>query len=620
MVYLRAITPALCELMDDAAKSPETAAAVRAFVEQRLHSLVHTQTPSQLDNALWILLASQEQLLQRGGEEEHKGSPTTALPPSLRLPSAIATVQDGVRWYCGELNIPTAESRSAADVMAANANAPHAPSPSPASRNARTEKHSAVLRDAPSKRHGTARQADAQLDELLRHRHQLPATGTASTATPQPAGPPNDEAAQRPHTGPIATVQLALEALSNSKRASTLRQPRSLALVVRCLATLWSLMYLCKQLRQHQLRKEQLLKGETAPAAATSLSRAPPAHASALAVGRRGTTEPLSLCFHDYDLLLPWDLVHAVLTGSPIEAKVEKARRAPLTMAAVAARCRAIADKNPHMPEASSTLSLVINPAVTDLADNPDRLRKNARIDAIDEAANKYYYSLLTTCAHGQAGRPSPSTEGNASTAAAASAAAHREALRSSLASVDLGDYGVLDPLRMRSSVPLRPAATGFSASVSSAASGASARGDALHVERSAKSYAVFLRDASIGFDIQIMALTGAGVGYYLGYLRGLSTEWCTLYAVVGLVALMLVDAVLLIIRMGRQDEALLRARKRIRRQREKLEGEGERLVQAMQRAAGGDAAVDEGGENKGCGAVDSAPPAEVDAQTKKRQ
>lgn len=598
MVYLRAVTPALCEVMDAsvAASPPNTTnssltADIRDFIEQRLRSLVHTQTPSQLDNAVWVYLVAQEQLLLRHeAGDVNKDRTRTALPPSLQLPEAIGGVQEAVMWYCGELT--TTENASSGAATAATAQNESSSSPS--------ARPSMFRRNAPLRQRDDSHNTGARLDELLRHRHQPAAAATTTTSTLKPdsaaAGAETRSSVQpsATKTGPLATLRLALEALAHPKRAAALRQPRSLALIVRSLVSLWSVVYLCKQLRLHQLRKEQVLKGgEMAGTAATAAAAA--------------ASSAIAVCFNDFDLLLPWDLVAAVYPGE--------------TMAAVAARCResrrqhndACVFVDNSKKSDVAPVSLVINPAETVLDDNPDRLRKNARVDAIDEAANKYYYTLLATRAHGQAeaalrntsGGAAPSTSG---AAAAASAAAHQEAVRSSLATVDLGDYGVLDPSRMRAPVPLSSPSGGGGLRGSNS-NGASA-------ERNAKSYALFLRDASIGFDIQIMALTGAGVGYYIGYLRSLSTEWCTLYAVIGLATMMLVDAVLIMIRMGRQDAAALRSRKRIRRQREKLEREGERLVQAMQQAA----ASAEGPTDKVRPAGEGDGAADTDAFTKKRQ
>ncbi|KAG5510210.1 hypothetical protein GH5_08317 [Leishmania sp. Ghana 2012 LV757] len=588
MVYVRLITPALAELLDAAVGEPEVDRMRRDFIEERLRALVHTQSPSILEGALWIHLVSQQQLLSRTahdfqapGEQpaSNCGAPEAPmssssfgcpLPPPLQLPEFVTCMSDAVRWYCGELSISAA--RPAADECQAASQPPLSPQKR---QQQQKPKSNTDLRIEQQPLSSLAEQPGARMDELIRQLQQ-------SVSSPAPS---QSASLLKQASGPLATVQLALGAFAQPNRASALRQPRSIALLVRNLVSLWSLVYLCKQLKRHQLRKASLLIG-TATAAVEARDRKRGhgedlRHRSGtLHEGRSPNTdhtdvEPIAVCFHDYDLLLPWALVQRVLSLSAA------------SMAAVAAQCRAMEEAYAGTSPFSSgsvaatdpAFTLIINPAVTAMGDNPDRLGKNARIDAIDKASSKYYYALLATRAHGQASGYSRSAPSGAS---AASAAAHKEALRSSLSTVDIGEYGVLDPSRMRAPPSLPDAAEslfrggggGLSAAVSTSS------------ETVAKSYALFLRDASIGFDIQVMALTGAGVGYYLGYLRGLSSEWCTLYAVIGLVTMMLVDAVLLMIRVGRQDEAVLRARKRIRREREKLEKEGEKLVQSMQAAA----------------------------------
>ncbi|CAJ1018792.1 hypothetical protein, conserved [Leishmania lindenbergi] len=585
MVYVRLITPALAGLLDAAVSVPELEEVRLTFMEERLRALVHTQSPSQLEDALWIYLVCQRQLLSRaihnsqapdqqhGTNGDAPGAPTTTdtsgcpLPPPLHLPGSITCISDAVRWYCGELSIPTA--RPAANECQA------ASQPPPPQETEQAQKPKPTT--APHTMHTSctspAVQPGARIDALLRQRQQpIP-----SPAPSQPAQHPKQV------TGPLATVQLALDAFSQFKRATTLRQPRTIALLVRDFVSLWSLIYLCKQLKRHQLRKERLLTS-TATAAASprdlkrgqseDLRSLDSAHVNRSPHAHYTDAKPVAVCFHDYDLLLPWGLVQRVLSPSDV------------SMAAVAVRCRAMDESKAGMSSSSSattaatgpTFVLILNPAVTAMDDNPDRLSKNARIDAIDKAASTYYYALLSARAHGQT---SGHHCGARSGASIASAAAHQEALRSSLAAVDIGDYGVLDPSRMR--VP--PYVAGTDGLLSDGVGRGSSRAVSASLETTAKSYALFLRDVSIGFDIQVMTLTGAGVGYYLGYLRGLSSEWCTLYAVVGLVTMMLVDAVLLIIRVGRQDEAVLKARQRIRRQREKLEKDSEKLVQSMQAA-----------------------------------
>ncbi|TPP44251.1 putative integral membrane protein [Leishmania donovani] len=547
MVYVRLITPALARLLDAAATAPEIEQVRRDFIEERLHALVHTQSPSQLEGALWIYIVSQQQLLSRTAHDskapaQQQGTncgaleaPTSSsssscpLPPSLLLPESLTCISDAVRWYCGELPVPAA-CPAADECEAASQTTPQPPQGAQQEKQPKSKTVIHIKREPCAL---PAEQPGARIDELLRQRQQ-----------PAPLPAPSQPAQRREQAaGPLATVQLALDALAQLKRVPALLQPRTIALLVRDFVSLWSLVYLCKQLKRHQQCKERLLAGTVTAAIGemdvkrglggdwrrrdrTRIGHSPIAHDA--------DAEPIAVCFHDYDLLLPWDLVQRVLSPPDV------------SMAATAAQCRAVEEAragalssaSARTAATSPAFALILNPAVTPMDDNPDRLRKNARIDAIDKAASKYYYALLSARAHGQT---SEHIRGAPSGASSASAAVHQEALRSSLTTVDIGEYG---------------------------------------------SYALFLRDASIGFDIQVMALTGAGVGYYLGYLRGLSSEWCTLYAVVGLVTMMLVDAGLLIIRIGRQDEAVLKARARIRQQREKLNKEGEKLVRSMQAAA----------------------------------
>ncbi|CAJ1986998.1 hypothetical protein conserved [Leishmania donovani] len=588
MVYVRLITPALARLLDAAATAPEIEQVRRDFIEERLHALVHTQSPSQLEGALWIYIVSQQQLLSRTAHDskapaQQQGTncgaleaPTSSsssscpLPPSLLLPESLTCISDAVRWYCGELPVPAA-CPAADECEAASQTTPQPPQGAQQEKQPKSKTVIHIKREPCAL---PAEQPGARIDELLRQRQQ-----------PAPLPAPSQPAQRREQAaGPLATVQLALDALAQLKRVPALLQPRTIALLVRDFVSLWSLVYLCKQLKRHQQCKERLLAGTVTAAIGemdvkrglggdwrrrdrTRIGHSPIAHDA--------DAEPIAVCFHDYDLLLPWDLVQRVLSPPDV------------SMAATAAQCRAVEEAragalssaSARTAATSPAFALILNPAVTPMDDNPDRLRKNARIDAIDKAASKYYYALLSARAHGQT---SEHIRGAPSGASSASAAVHQEALRSSLTTVDIGEYGVLDPSRMRAPSYL----AGANRSLSGGVGGGSSRAASASSETAAKSYALFLRDASIGFDIQVMALTGAGVGYYLGYLRGLSSEWCTLYAVVGLVTMMLVDAGLLIIRIGRQDEAVLKARARIRQQREKLNKEGEKLVRSMQAAA----------------------------------
>ena len=69
-----------------------------------------------------------------------------------------------------------------------------------------------------------------------------------------------------------------------------------------------------------------------------------------------------------------------------------------------------------------------------------------------------------------------------------------------------------------------------------------------------AESLSTFSRDLSIGFDMRLMSAAGAVVGYYLCYARGLGRDMCFVGAAVGAVVMLLVDAVLLIVRLARDD------------------------------------------------------------------
>ncbi|EAN96229.1 hypothetical protein, conserved [Trypanosoma cruzi] len=81
-----------------------------------------------------------------------------------------------------------------------------------------------------------------------------------------------------------------------------------------------------------------------------------------------------------------------------------------------------------------------------------------------------------------------------------------------------------------------------------------STHGSALQQEKQRESFASFLRDASIGFDMQIMALSGGAAGYYLAHMRGLPAQVCIVCGAIGLLFMLLVDAVLFTLRIGRMD------------------------------------------------------------------
>nr|CCC90822.1 conserved hypothetical protein [Trypanosoma congolense IL3000] len=147
----------------------------------------------------------------------------------------------------------------------------------------------------------------------------------------------------------------------------------------------------------------------------------------------------------------------------------------------------------------SCSISIIINPALPS-SDNPHRSEKNRRLDKIQQARlAQHYESMVSTC-KSQGGDPS---------------------------------------------------FTGLS------------RCQQTQQQQKKESFSSFIRDASIGFDVQLMALCGGGVGYYLAYVRGCSANDCIVYAIVGLITMLFVDAILLILMLRRQDEKLHKERRR---------------------------------------------------------
>ncbi|KEG08959.1 hypothetical protein DQ04_06101020 [Trypanosoma grayi] len=177
------------------------------------------------------------------------------------------------------------------------------------------------------------------------------------------------------------------------------------------------------------------------------------------------------------------------------------------------------------------SLALVINPAVAP-DNNPHRKEKNQRIDGIQHAVLSHYYDAMA-----------------------------------------------------------RPG-TGSSSSSTGALLGPSAQQQGKHAE--AESFANFLRDASIGFDMQIMALSGGVVGYYIAHMRGASTNTCIVCGAVGLVLMLLVDAFLFMLRMGKVDAQTLK-KKRRRWWWKQKQSPGGVVAQQQKQRLGGD----------GCAAVD---------------
>ena len=63
-----------------------------------------------------------------------------------------------------------------------------------------------------------------------------------------------------------------------------------------------------------------------------------------------------------------------------------------------------------------------------------------------------------------------------------------------------------------------------------------------------------FARDISIGLDMRLMSAAGCVVGYYVCWARGCSREVCLVGAAAGAVLMLLMDAVLLIVRLAKDD------------------------------------------------------------------
>lgn len=530
MVYLRAVTPSLCRVIDAAVGDAAEGAKkdlVNAFIEERLIVLLHTQPPSQLAGAMWVLLLCERELHRRTSPEGDRLRQNTKDDATvseaadifaLALPTGVAELVEAVLWCTGEA-ATTTSSATSQDKFISKTSVPAPP-----------------------------------LDELLRRRISEPPSSSQQQQNGERSPLPSNR---------IASFNLALQSLQlHYGRSGHLLQPRSLSLLVRSLTSLWCVVHLCKCIRQHHQQRLGDLVGQTTN---QQTKEAP----------------PITLNFHDYEVLLPWSLVSAVL--SP--ASADDDAPASISMTSLLDRCRGVAGTG--AVNSAPPLSLIINPAVTNLSDNPSRIGKNKRLDAIEEAASKYYYTLLATHRSGN------------------STAAVERGRSGAIVPVGATDFDVLDATKLQPpSWSSSGASTCTSASTSSLASAVKE-----------ESFSSFLREASIGLDIQIMAFTGAAVGYYLGYLRGLSAELCTMYAIIGLVAMMIVDAVLLLLRVNKQDEMTLKRRLKIQRRRQRVEKEGSAMVAAMQAALETASLPRDALEER-----DSRTPVELDAATKKNQ
>lgn len=299
------------------------------------------------------------------------------------------------------------------------------------------------------------------------------------------------------------------------------------------------------------------------------------------------------------------------------------------------------------IPHPTPSVSLIINPATSSAVPNPGRQQKNYRVDVIEQAAMRFYYDRLTKVNGGGLSSSSSPLGGNISNNGngneyysgpaddPAAMVAHLQAQLSGRA----GDIpAVIDPRQMVRNSLDGDGMVSINSRMNSAVGGIADADGIVPSHRRLKSLrqlatekaslAQFISESFIGLDIQLMALSGAAIGYYMGMLRGASKETCWTYAAAGLVVMMLVDAGLLIIRMGREDGITRKEKRRIEKQRAKLSVAG---VAAAAKTGGGGGIGDRiaelvmGGHGGGGGAVAVEAEAEMantaaEAETKKNQ
>ncbi|EPY16804.1 hypothetical protein STCU_10992 [Strigomonas culicis] len=87
-----------------------------------------------------------------------------------------------------------------------------------------------------------------------------------------------------------------------------------------------------------------------------------------------------------------------------------------------------------------------------------------------------------------------------------------------------------------------------------------------------------FIQNTLIGFDIQIMSLCAAALGYYFAYLHQFSSEHCFLISVVVYILMLLVDCGLLLIKISKEDEKTRKEGRKKERVKLKLEREAKLL------------------------------------------
>lgn len=83
------------------------------------------------------------------------------------------------------------------------------------------------------------------------------------------------------------------------------------------------------------------------------------------------------------------------------------------------------------------------------------------------------------------------------------------------------------------------------------------------------ESYASFMKDVRFGLDMRLMSVAGGIVGYYLCHVRGFGRDVSIVGAAVGAILMMFVDALLLMIRIGKEDT--MEAREKLQK-RKKLQ------------------------------------------------
>lgn len=557
MVYLIASHPSLCGTLDRIIDHSGAAASASRdeFLSEAIAQTVSALPPSQLLDALWLYLTLYRECLLISST-----TPTTATPTQ---PDASGT--------CPEKE---AEKESQDGDRTTDEDPPR----QHAEDKDREEAQFARLRERVYALWDAASGADDQLEVLLRQQQELMRSATSSSTTAATASSSSAEktitsttATTTSATTPsaVAAVDLALDAFRTPRRATALLRPATLRLLLRRLDALWLWKYLCKVLRWRLDRRLDTLNG---PAWRPSASTKKTKEARRVSNHDMKSSNGLSAeeFFHDYEVVLPVSVVQRwIHTLSPTPSGG--------AVATDSSSASSAATRESHPPSSTLTqllsqcsagsVQLIINPAVSAAVPNPMRVRKNKRVEVIQDAAMDYQYRHLTggTAAAGTATTATGRDVGsNPSTHLAV-------LLAEQMKFDDHTSHAFDDPQQQQQQFQL--------------------------AERQAaqrQSHASFLKDVSIGLDIQVMSLSGAGVGYYLGHLRGASVETCALYAVVGLVVMLLVDGLLLLIRMRRQDERVALEKKRVRQQRLKMEKEAELLAAAMSSVASATARVKE--------------------------